>query len=104
MIFFMQPCNPYKNGCGIKIAYSVNGGETVITDTISDSYRPGVTQDWAEGVLTHIRKVKTRAILKKGMNTVRFYGISREAVLEKIMFVRDGENIRVPYLGTPESM
>ena len=104
MIFFMQPCNPYKNGCGIKIAYSVNGSETVITDTIADSYRPGVTADWAEGVLTHIRKVKTRAILKKGMNTVRFYGISREAVLEKIMFVRDGENIRVPYLGTPESM
>lgn len=104
IIFQLQPNNPYRFDDGIQIAYSVNASGTKFIETIADTYKAGVTPDWEQGVLDHARYVSDRVRLNKGVNTIRFYGIRSEAVLQKIVLVREGVTLPISYLGANESI
>lgn len=104
LIFRMQPNNPYRFGNTITIVYSVNSAGVKYMDTVSRMYTPGVTPDWAQGVLDHERSISGRVMLNKGLNKIRFYGISCEAVLQKLVLVRSGTVLPNSYLGPGETI
>ncbi|MCR4642102.1 MAG: glycosyl hydrolase 115 family protein [Lachnospiraceae bacterium] len=96
--FQLEPCNPYRQGKRIKLAYRVNG---VLKETyvISESYVAGESGDWGRGVLDHARYVRVKERLAKGKNTVSFVGTEAENVLERIWV--SAEDIPLPgsYMG-----
>lgn len=104
LIFTLQPNNSYRFGKGVEIAFSLNGEEPVTLDVLPENYEAGMTYEWAMGVLDHARYVSTVVKLSKGINRLRFYGISAEAVLEKITLVRDGTEPDKSYFGATESL
>ena len=65
---------------------------------VGESYEAGVTVDWEQGVLDHVRSVRTAIDCKKGRNTIRFYGTDMENVLEKIIVLREGKDLPAAYL------
>ena len=71
---------------------------------LRDDYEAGVTDEWAQGVLDHVRVIQEKAMLKSGLNTLRFYGISKEVVLEKLVLVRKGTKLPKSYFGPQESI
>ena len=48
--------------------------------------------------------IQEKAMLKSGLNTLRFYGISKEVVLEKLVLVREGTKLPKSYFGPQESI
>ena len=82
-----MPCNPYTFGERVKLAYSLNGESRELPVTAED-YEAGVTADWEQGVIEHARYVSESVRLKAGRNVLRFYGVSREAVLEAVRLER----------------
>ena len=67
-------------------------------------YEAGVSPEWAEGVLRHARHISGRITAKAGINKIRFYGVSAEAVLEKITLVREGTTLPWSYFGPAQSI
>ncbi|MBO4864246.1 MAG: glycosyl hydrolase 115 family protein [Eubacterium sp.] len=113
ILFQLLPTNPYTFGQRIRLSYSVNPGEAGETNgdkaevktvyVTSEEYEPGVTADWGQGVLDHVRMVEVRAELKGGENIVRFYATSRENVLERVILVEEGYDLPDSYLGPPSN-
>ena len=100
-IFRLEPTNSFRFGERVKIAYLVNSDD--ISDVsyqyvVGESYEAGVTVDWEQGVLDHVRSVRTAIDCKKGRNTIRFYGTDMENVLEKIIVLREGKDLPAAYL------
>ena len=102
--FMIEPTSPFKFGSKIKLAYSLNGGDIITRNVLRDDYEAGVTDEWAQGVLDHVRVIQEKAMLKSGLNTLRFYGISKEVVLEKLVLVREGTKLPKSYFGPQESI
>ena len=87
LTFTLMPCNPYTFGERVRLAYSLNGESRELPVTAED-YEAGVTADWEQGVIEHARYVSESVRLKAGRNVLRFYGVSREAVLEAVRLER----------------
>lgn len=104
LTFTLQPNNPYRFGKGIKIAYSINDEKPVTVNVLPKDYEAGVSPEWAEGVLRHARHISGRITAKAGINKIRFYGVSAEAVLEKITLVREGTSLPWSYFGPAQSI
>jgi len=88
LLFQVLPANPFTAGENIFIKYSVNSDSLEDVKEIKllpDDYQAGISQEWGDGVLTHIRCPEALVSLNKGSNKVRFYAASRENVLEKII-------------------
>lgn len=86
--FQMLPANPFTFGENIFISYSVNDDSLKAVERVKvlpDDYKSGISEEWGDGVLNHIRNVCVQASLKKGINKIRYYADSRENVLEKII-------------------
>ena len=83
--FELAPNNPYKNGRSVDAVYGINGDLPVFIRTLTDDYKVGSSAEWAEGVLEHVHYVRDKTRLKQGVNTLRFYGVSPETVLERIV-------------------
>lgn len=103
LIFTLQPNNSYRFGREIKIACSLNDVGAVTLDVLPRGYEAGVSPEWEAGVLCHARYVSTEVKLVKGINKLRFYGISAEAVLEKITLTRVGTEPDKSYFGAVQS-
>lgn len=104
LIMETEPANARAYQDIIRIGYAVNDGAAVILPTVSKTYVPGVSKDWEEGVLRHVRQITTRIQCKKGRNTFRYYPIAGENVLERILVIRQGHTIPESYLGPSESI
>lgn len=99
LTFTLMPCSPYIFGRGIQIGWAVGGGDMNVLEVLEPGYEAGESEQWEEGVLSHARYVCARVTLPKGRNTVRFYGLCPEAVLERITFVKADNEAEMPYLG-----
>ena len=88
-IFFqILPANPFTAGENIFIRYSVNSqsiDDVKEIKLLPDDYQAGISEEWGDGVLTHMRRPEALVNLNDGVNRVRFYAASRENVLEKII-------------------
>ena len=71
---------------------------------LPEGYEPGVTRSWEEGVLDHVRCVKTTVTCAAGKNRLRIYAVSGENVVERMILVRSGKTVPVSYLGPVESI
>ena len=103
IIFQMLPTSAYTFGADTRIAYAVNpdgtGSDIRFIEVTHDTYKDKERNNWWMGVLSHVRYVKAKVSLKKGRNTVRYYGASRENVLERILLLREGYELPESYLG-----
>lgn len=103
LIFGLLPTNPYTFGRGIRAGFSVNGGAMQTLEVIGSDYVSGECEEWEQGVLDHLRETGAEAELKEGLNTVRFFFLNKEDVLEKFTAVREGARRPGAYLGPEES-
>ena len=112
MTFTLMPCSPYTFGSGIQIGYVLNSTEPLspeppsmtVLEVLEPDYEAGESEQWEEGVLSHARFVCARVKPYEGRNNIRFYGLCREAVLERITFVKTDIDAEMPYLGYSDSV
>ncbi|SEQ02509.1 Glycosyl hydrolase family 115 [Lachnospiraceae bacterium NE2001] len=100
LIFQVLPANPFTFGHNIFIRYSVNSEDVKDVEEIRllpDDYQAGISEEWGDGVLTHIRRPEVLIHLNQGNNKVRFYAASRENVLEKLIIEK-----YIPDTGIPK--
>lgn len=104
LIMETEPANARAYQDTIQIGYMLNDEAGEILPTVSRSYVPGVSKEWEEGVLRHVRQIATVIQCKKGRNTFRYYPIAGENVVERILIIRQGHTIPESYLGPFESI
>lgn len=103
--FYLAPTTPVVFEREQYLGFSLNDGEVRIINTVEKTEIPYfLSPQWAREARENIKLTKTDAICKKGINTLRFYGVSPAIVLEKIVIVREGATIPDSYLGPSESM
>lgn len=103
LIFELEPANPAKFGGDISICYELNGQGIQKKSVLENGYMAGVSLQWAQEVMNHVRKVSTPVTCRKGENRIRFYAAGCENVLERICLERKGGISDTSYLGTKES-
>lgn len=99
-----EPASP-RRYCGeITIGYRMNEETVNYLNMLPEGYEPGVTRSWEEGVLDHVRCVKTTVTCAAGKNRLRIYAVSGENVVERMILIRSGKTVPVSYLGPVESI
>lgn len=96
--------NPSVKGGRIKFAYSVNDGRPQDIYGVSENYyTEWFDKEWANGVLSHVRNVKTQVSLQKGRNDIYIYAGEPGMILEKVVLYPAGKELASSYLGPMES-
>lgn len=103
LILETEPANARAFCQNIEIGYSINEETMETLFALPEGYEPGVTRDWEEGVLSHVREIKSNVMCKAGNNRIRYYALSGENVLERIILVKKDKKIPESYLGPGES-
>jgi len=102
--FYQNPSNPAFMNNKLQFAAEVNG-KIIIHDVVdSKTFAVGDTkQPWSNDVTNEIRISTVNFECKQGLNTLKFYPVTPNIVLEKII-IRP-ENFKMPesYLGAPET-
>jgi len=98
-----EPANARVFCQNIEIGYSINEEPMETLLALPKGYEPGVTRDWEEGVLSHVREIKSNIICKAGNNRIYYYALSGENVLERIILAKKDKKIPESYLGPGES-
>lgn len=103
LTFELEPANPAKFGGDISICYELNDRGIQKKSVLENGYTAGVSSQWAQEAVNHIRKVSTPVTCRKGKNRIRFYAIGSENVLERICLERKDSIPDTSYLGAQES-
>ncbi|GFI23505.1 hypothetical protein IMSAGC011_02294 [Lachnospiraceae bacterium] len=102
--FYLLPRNPVEKGARMCLAFSVNGGQKKIIDTVSNSFHTDCTcEEWNCGVLDNIRIVESVVSVNKGENELYFYAADPGIVLERIVLYPQNTKLPESYLGPIES-
>ena len=100
----MNPSNPaYKDN---KLAFIAEvGGEKILKELVdSKTFAVGDNQfTWGTDITNNIRISSVYADCKEGFNILRFYPVTPNIVLEKIVVHNANEPFPQSYLGAPES-
>ncbi len=104
LIFDLAPTTPTGFDPVQYLCFSVNRDRPVSLNTVLDPDRPfyGSAQ-WIREARDNVKKAETLVTLKKGKNTLHFYGMSPSIVLERIVLVRKDAGLPASYLGPKES-
>ena len=62
-----------------------------------------LSEQWSKEAMNNIKLVKEDVLCKKGVNTLRFYGMSPAIVLERIVLYNKEIKLPESYLGPKES-
>ena len=101
---YTSPNNPVVYKGRMCVGLSVNGEAYRAVNTIPDAgYIPWVSEDWAEGVLSQIHKVKVQCVFKQGENKICIKAMDPAVVLQKLVIAKKGVEVPVSYLGPKES-
>ena len=99
-----NPSNPPVRTPELYFGLGVNGGKMKKVNAIPEGFRVGDGNDpWAAGVLNNIRETEVTVDLSAGVNTLTFYALSPNFVLEKLVIFPEGEAPSRSYLGPEES-
>jgi len=102
--FYLLPRNPVEKGKRMRLAFSINGENRKILDTVSDSFRADCAcGEWNRGVLDNIRVIETTVPVQKGENQLYFYAADPGIVLERIVLYPANTRLPESYLGPVES-
>ncbi|WP_438433691.1 glycosyl hydrolase 115 family protein [Gorillibacterium sp. sgz500922] len=99
---YLQPSNPVTQEAKLYCGVQLNEEEIRVVNTLPEGYRVD-GPDWAQGVLSHIRKRRIQVNGRAGLNTLRIYAVSPGFVLEKIVIHPEGKQPADSYLGPVES-
>lgn len=82
----IAPTNNPHSGEGLRFAYSLDGGERAVVDTLPAGFAAGAVTDenWKRYVLDNARRVDTKLTLAAGLHTLRFMSCDPCIVLQKI--------------------
>lgn len=95
--------NPVQKGAPMRFAVSVNDGQPVTCDTVSEGfYTDSSSWEWSMGVLNNIRKTKAAVPVKQGRNRLYVYAGDCGIVLERIFLYPEGTELPQSYLGPAE--
>ncbi len=102
--FFLNPSNPaYKDN---KLAFIAEvNGDKIKKDVVDEkTFAVGDNQfPWGEDITNNIRISTVYADCRAGLNILRFYPVTPNIVLEKIVVHNANEPFPQSYLGAPES-
>lgn len=102
--FYTAPRNPMVKGGTVRGAYNVNNCDLQWFDAVESGYfAEWQNETWSYGVTNHIRLIEEKVMLKKGVNTLRFFAADPNIILEKIVLYRMDKPMRNTYLAPPES-
>ncbi|MCR5797294.1 MAG: glycosyl hydrolase 115 family protein [Eubacterium sp.] len=97
--------NAAETGGSMKFGISVNDGKPWHESALSETYyTEWYCDEWARGVLSHVRKICVDIELERGYNEVFFYGCEPGIILEKILIHRADFQLPESYLGPGESL
>ncbi|GAA0136191.1 glycosyl hydrolase 115 family protein [Paenibacillus sp. YSY-4.3] len=99
---YMQPSNPVTNEGTLLCGIQVNEEEISVVNTLPEGYRVD-DENWAKGVLDHIRRHSTGVHCREGLNTLRIFAVSPGFVLEKLVIYPVGKKPADSYLGPAET-
>jgi lysophospholipase L1-like esterase len=85
---------------GIKID---NGTIQTVNTLPNTNYSAGVTTDWQNYVRENIRTTQSKHTLSAGEHTIRFYSVTPELVLQKLVLFNTAKGLGASYFGPPES-
>lgn len=104
MRLYLSPRNPMIKGGTIKGAYGISGGDVVMFDAVSQGfYAEWRDSEWSYGVTNNIRIVEESIELQEGLNTLQFYAVDPNLILENIVIFREDMPVRDTHLAPPES-
>ncbi len=101
---YMQPSNPVTTDNTLHYGIQANEGAIEVVNAIPQGLKVGESnRDWAAGVLNQIRRHRSEAEFRGGLNTVRIYAVSPGFVLEKLVIYPAGQRPAESYLGPVET-
>lgn len=84
--------------------FSLNDGEVRIVNTVKEEERQFFgSRQWEEEALDQIKITESRVECRKGINTLRIWGMSPAVVPERILLYRENVSLPESYLGPRES-
>ncbi len=104
LTFELAPTTPTVFKPEHYIGYSINNEELRKVNTVRDTQIPFfLSPQWEEEAKDNVKKVRETVTCHRGVNTLKFYGMSPSLVLEKLYLVKKGAILPESYLGPPES-
>ena len=101
--FYLAPSTPVTCEPHQYIGFSLNGGETVVQDTVLED-RPFFGSDqWRRESIDSIKLAEADVVCCAGENRLRFYGMSPAIVLERVVLWPADRALPGSYLGPRES-
>ena len=96
--------NPVVKGGRMRFFLSVNEEAPLSMDAVSGQYyTEWFCEEWAQGVLNHVRSIDTKVSLKIGRNDLYIYAGDPGVILEKLVLSRENRKVPETYLGPVES-
>ena len=102
--FIFAPSLPVNDSNSQIFGISVNGGDIVTVDTVLDKTRPIFNSpQWANDNRRNAKCIKVDIEGKKGLNSIRYFQLSQNLILERIVLRCKALGHRESYLGPVES-
>ena len=102
--FYMAATTPVVYERKQYIGFSVNEGNVKIVNTVKEEAKQFfLSKQWSDEAYTNIKIVDDMVTCKKGLNKLRFWGMSPAIVLERIVLHPVGTVLPGSYLGPTES-
>ena len=96
--------NPVAFGGDMWLLVSANDGEKKRINAVGkDFYAAHTCEQWCDGVLDNVRRIRTKLTLKEGKNCIYVHAASPNVSFDKIILWREGIQLPYSYLGPRES-
>lgn len=104
LTFYTSPRNPMIKRGTVRGAYSINEAGVKIVDAVEKGFfAEWQNETWSYGVTNNIRIIKETVTLQQGLNTLQFYSMDPNMILEKIVLNPVDRPIKETHLAPPES-
>lgn len=97
--FYLMPTQPITTGNGLRLAFSIDGGEPQIV--VIDKETEVSSRKWAQNILDQTTRGKARIAIPAGEHKLRIFAVDTGVVLDKIVIF--GTEPPLSYLGPKET-
>lgn len=102
--FHMAPSTPIDERQHMYMGAQINGGTISIDNTMWDVRKPYfLGPQWNHEAHVNVKVFKKKMECKQGMNVLRFYHVSPNILLERIVLYPETSTLPQSYMGPPES-
>ena len=96
--------NPIIKGDDMILYISANDGQKIPMNAVNRDFYAGHTcEQWCDGVLDNVRRIRNKITLKKGKNCIYIHAGSPNVSFDRIILSREGMQLPYSYLGPKES-